>query len=121
MNASAKDRECLTKKNLCEHELSLKGWFRDVLSFPPGMIFRPHSAGPANPRRSGESDLSKATTREAQASKVNGRLSLSFCKIPLRAASPLLVARARISFNFQIATTRGLRLRNQNQTERPNI
>ena len=39
MNATAKDRECLTEKGLCEHELSSTGWFRD--SLPLGVMFRP--------------------------------------------------------------------------------
>ena len=73
MNATAKDRECLTEEGLCKHELPSKGWFRDALSFLTSVIFRPHPAGPSNPKPAGKRDTPQVKAREVQAINVLSR------------------------------------------------
>ena len=83
MNATARDRECLTEKGLCEHELSSTGWFRESQVRPI------------------QSWLAKATCRRQRRGKfkpsnVSGRLSL-LLQDSLRTASRVLAAHAPIS------------------------
>jgi hypothetical protein len=123
MNATAKDRECLTEESLCKHELPSTGWFRDALSFLTSLIFRPHPAGPPNPKPAGKRDTPQVKAREVQAINVLSRAVPD----PRRfhtAASGLerkrfLEAHAPITSQHPNGSNQGLWPRNQNQTERP--
>jgi hypothetical protein len=74
MNSTAIYRESSTETDLGHHGLAWLGWLRDA--HPAAVIFRPYSAGPANRKPADESNVPRATPRDAQAINVSGRISL---------------------------------------------